>query len=296
MLRRHVGDGADGRAGASHEFRACATGWIGEVGFARGSAGYGRVDLFRQAEIEDFGIAARSDKDICGLDVAMHDIFRVRRLERIGNLNSQLEDIFERHRPPGDSFLQRLAIEILHDDKGAAVFLADVVNGADIRMVERGSRLRFAPETLQRLAILGHLFRQEFQGHRAVQPRVFGFIDNAHAAAAEFFDYSVMRDGLADHRFCARILDCGCGQVNAARFLWQQSRNVRFVQSRNVRFSRIRWTQRNAETTNRVEGAQVGHIFARVTLAGAASGAPTGEILPSRFDFAWCASLYCFKR
>ena len=175
--------------------------------------------LFREAEIENFGVAAGGDKNICRFDIAMDDIFRVSRFEGIGNLNSQREDIFERHGAASDAFFKRLAVEILHDDEGAAVFFADIVNRADIRMIERRRRLRFTAESLEGLAILGHFLRQEFQSYRAVQAGVFGFVDDAHASAAEFFDYSVMRDGLADHRICARILDCGCGQVNAGGFL-----------------------------------------------------------------------------
>ena len=47
------------------------------------------------------------------------------------------------------------------------VLLADLVNGADVRMIERGSRTSFAPETLQCLWVLRHVVRQEFQGDKA---------------------------------------------------------------------------------------------------------------------------------
>jgi hypothetical protein len=32
-----------------------------------------------------------------------------------------------------------------------------------------------------------------------MQPRVFSFVDDAHAAAPKLLDNAVMRDGLADH-------------------------------------------------------------------------------------------------
>ena len=41
--------------------------------------------------------------------------------------------------------------------------------------------------------------RQKLEGHRAIEPQVLGLIDNAHAAFTEFFRYTVMADGLADH-------------------------------------------------------------------------------------------------
>src|SRR5437667_345235 len=65
------------------------------------------------------------------------------------------------------------------------------------------SQLRFAWRRptipLQGLAILGHAFRQELKGDKAVQPRVFGLVDNTHAAATELLDDAVVRDGLANH-------------------------------------------------------------------------------------------------
>ncbi len=49
------------------------------------------------------------------------------------------------------------------------------------------------------------LFGQEPQGHLANKPRVFGFVDHAHAATAEFLQDPVVRHRLADKalRFAA---------------------------------------------------------------------------------------------
>ena len=71
------------------------------------------MHLFRQAEIENLGVAARGDENICGLDVAMDDALRVRGVERVGNLNSQVEDFFEQHGLAADAALQRLAVEYI---------------------------------------------------------------------------------------------------------------------------------------------------------------------------------------
>ena len=43
-----------------------------------------------------------------------------------------------------DAMLQGLAVEELHGDEGLAVGLTDIVDGADIGMIERGGRLSFA--------------------------------------------------------------------------------------------------------------------------------------------------------
>jgi hypothetical protein len=90
-------------------------------------------------------------------------------------------------------------LEIFHRDERFAVFLAEVVNGADVGMIERRSGLRFTLETAQRLRIAGDFVGKEFQRHEAVQARVLGFVNHTHAAAAEFFENAVMRNGLPDH-------------------------------------------------------------------------------------------------
>ena len=47
---------------------------------------------------------------------------------------------------------------------------------------------------------LARVFGQEFQGDEAVEEGVFGFVDDAHSAAAESFEDAVVRDGLSDER------------------------------------------------------------------------------------------------
>ena len=95
--------------------------------------------------------------------------------------------VFEIQRAAGDAVLQGLAFEELHGDERLAVLLADVVNGADVGMIQGGCGVRFAPEAAERLRIAGDLVGQKLQGDETMQPGVFGLVDDAHAAAAEFF-------------------------------------------------------------------------------------------------------------
>jgi hypothetical protein len=59
--------------------------------------------------------------------------------------------------------------------------------------------LRLSLKTGQGLRIAGYVVGQKFDGDEAVQARVLGLIDDAHAATAEFLEDAVVRDGLADH-------------------------------------------------------------------------------------------------
>ena len=81
-------------------------------------------------------MAALGDENIRRLDVTVNDAFGVRGVEPVGNLDGQFEDGFDFHRTAGDAMLQRHAVEKFHDDVGLAVFVADFIDGADIRMIE----------------------------------------------------------------------------------------------------------------------------------------------------------------
>jgi hypothetical protein len=95
--------------------------------------------------------------------------------------------------------LQGRAFKELHHDVGAAILFADVVDRANVGMVERRGRLRFSLETAQRLGIAGDVIGKKLQCDETVKASVLGLVDNAHAASAQLFDDAVVGDGLADH-------------------------------------------------------------------------------------------------
>ena len=89
------------------------------------------------------------EKDICRFDVAVDDPRGVRRLQRVDDLEGKPQQYVYVERPVRDSMLQRRAVEELHDDERAAGMIADVVNGADVRVIQRGSGARFAPNRVR---------------------------------------------------------------------------------------------------------------------------------------------------
>ena len=101
--------------------------------------------------------------------------------------------------PYGDALLQRLSFEQLHGDKRVAPVLVNIVDRADVGMVEGGGGLGFALEALERLMVLGHLLRQEFERHKAVELGVLSFVDDTHSSAAELLQDAVVGDGCAGH-------------------------------------------------------------------------------------------------
>ncbi len=114
--------------------------------------------------------------------------------------------------------LQSHAIQELHDDERLTIFLANFMDRADIRMVQSRGRLRLPLEPGQRLRIFGQVSRQELQSDEAMQGKVLGLVHYTHAAAAELFDDTVMRDGSTDHS--------GDTRLSGHLILWTRHRPV----------------------------------------------------------------------
>ena len=98
-----------------------------------------------------------------------------------------------------DPMLQRHAVQKLHGDEGLPVLLANVIDGADVGVVQSGCGLGFALEAGEGLRVVGNSFGQELQRDEAMQAHVFSLVDHPHSATAEFLHDPVMRDGLSDH-------------------------------------------------------------------------------------------------
>src|SRR5437899_2661517 len=83
------------------------------------------------------------------------------------------------------SDLQRLPLEILHDQVIDAVLMADVVQRADIRMGEAGDGLRLAFESEPQLRVFRKRGGEHLHRDGAIEPRVARTVDLAHAAGAD---------------------------------------------------------------------------------------------------------------
>jgi len=76
------------------------------------------------------------------------------------------------------------------------MLVVDLIDRADIGMVQRRCSLGFALEASQRLWVFGDIVRQKLKCDEATQLHVLGFVNDTHPAAAQLLDDLVMRDGL----------------------------------------------------------------------------------------------------
>src|SRR5262249_30394950 len=134
-----------------------------------------------------------------GLQIPVHDSRPVGGLQRVRDLRPQLQDLRHRHRPGFDDVLECLSLHPLHHDEGATRVLADLVDGADVRVIEGGSRARLAVEPLQGLRVPLRVLGKELEGDVAAQAEVFRLVDHPHPSAAQLRNNPVVGDGFADH-------------------------------------------------------------------------------------------------
>ena len=195
LLGRHVGRRTHRRARAGQVLRRHRQ---GRRSSRRGHDGLLYCRHLRQSEVEHLGMPALGDQDVRRLDVAVDDPLCVRRIQRVGDLDSQVQHLLHRHRCARDQVFERGSVQVFHDDERTTLGFIDLVNRADVGMVQRRGGKRLAPEPLQRRSVLRQIVGQELQGHMPRQLLVFGVIDHTHAAAAQLGDNSIVGNGCVD--------------------------------------------------------------------------------------------------
>ena len=76
---------------------------------------------------------------------------------------------------------------------------ADLVDDADVGMVQCRGRARFSAEPFQRVDVAHELVGQEFQSDVPSEVEILRLVHHAHPPSADFAEHRVMRDGLTDH-------------------------------------------------------------------------------------------------
>src|SRR5215203_2059600 len=85
-----------------------------------------------QPEIKNLR-STRGKKNICGLDIAMHDALAVRGFQGISDGAGDVNELRDWQRAAVESLLERFSVEQLHRDERRID--ADIVDGADIGVI-----------------------------------------------------------------------------------------------------------------------------------------------------------------
>src|SRR6185503_8730991 len=120
-------------------------------------------------------------------------------VQRVGDLNAEIKQAFRVQRLAADPMAEGLALQQFHGDEGPPIGLVDLVNSANIRMIQRRRSLGFPLKTAESLRAFRRAVRQELERDKAAEPHILSLEYDSHGAGAELFNHTIMRDGLANH-------------------------------------------------------------------------------------------------
>ena len=116
----------------------------------------------------------------------MHHTLPVRLVESVGNLDCVFESLVERQSAFVEALRKGFTVDQFHDQIVDAVLPADVVECADVRVIQTADGPGLTLETFAALRVVGHVFGKDFDGNRTVQSGVDGPIHFSHTARAKF--------------------------------------------------------------------------------------------------------------
>ena len=163
-LRRHVAQGADHPAGRR------------QAGLAH-RARDPKIDKIRKVVVVEQSVGR--------LDIPMHQSDLVRGMHCLGHLLDNQHRPGRIQRTVGQHLSQVAAVDQPHVDIEAAVDLAVIVDGDDVRVVQPGSGVRLPAEPLGEAGVLGQVRRKHLDRHDSVGRGVVGAPYFADAAAAQ---------------------------------------------------------------------------------------------------------------
>src|ERR1700730_19155931 len=99
----------------------------------------------------------------------MNDAAAMSCVKRASDLDRPSHSGDRRNGPSAQTFRQRLAFDVLHDEVRDALLRPHVVDCTDVRMVQAGYRLGFTLDPRPPDGIVGGAWRENFDGDVAVQ-------------------------------------------------------------------------------------------------------------------------------
>src|SRR5262249_22662369 len=145
LLRGHIGQRSQGAAGSR---QMVSVYFLCRERFRTPWGAFLQAHLGK-TKVENLGLAVFRDENVGGGDVAMDDALGVCSVDPFCNLDGHAQKSFDSHRLASDTVLQGRSIKKLHYDECLPVLLADIVNGANVGVVQGRSGPRLTLEASQ---------------------------------------------------------------------------------------------------------------------------------------------------
>ena len=179
LFRRHVLERADDRALGGQRRRHRRG--LGHLAAAAGGRHAGRT---REAEVHELRPVLR-EHHVPGLEITMDDSGPMCAIQGVRDLDAELEHLRHRQCTLREPLRESLPVDQLHHQIVGTVLMANVVERADVRVVEQRDGTRLALEPGAHFGRRGLVLRQHLDRHVATESRVVRAIHLAHAARAE---------------------------------------------------------------------------------------------------------------
>src|SRR5260370_42705777 len=99
----------------------------------------------------------------------MNYSLRMGGVECVRDLDREFQQVISLQRSRRNAVLKSQPLKVLHSDERPSVRFVDVVDGADICMVQRRGSAGLALKTFQRLAVAGQFIWEDFLSYGATQ-------------------------------------------------------------------------------------------------------------------------------
>ena len=153
----------------------------------------GRSGVLRQSEVDDLHDAVLSQDHVGRLDIAVNDLPSGCLLHTTTNLRSDIQRLGKVHDTLLDTLLKRVPFVVLHRNENTPVVgLTDLMNRTYVRVVERCRCFGFDQESLPGIRVCYQVVGQKFDRNNAVETRISGLVDDAHATNTEPLQNLVM--------------------------------------------------------------------------------------------------------
>ena len=131
----------------------------------------------------------------------MDDARTVRERQRIADIGDDGELLRQRQRlARAHPHVEGLPLDVLHRDVRLAAVFAEVEDRDDVAVGQPASRASLAEEPLALLGLIHQLRGDHLDGHRSLDLRIEGAIDDAHPALPEALENLVAADRADVHR------------------------------------------------------------------------------------------------
>jgi hypothetical protein len=146
------------------------------------------VHELHQAEVQQLGaqrtIRQGGQEDVLGLQVAVRHTLRMREGEAREDLPRDVQRLVRLGRVVFEVLVERLTVEQLHDQVGAAAGHAEVVHAEHVGVLQREKGARLALEALAQLGGVHQVVVQHLHRHGGATD-LLGAVHHAHAALTE---------------------------------------------------------------------------------------------------------------